>query len=200
MNPDDYELIGRIRQATRGATRILSTLARRGKAIARDEPQRAAELISAVSTHPLYKGGRLAFDMLELEDLMLDDLSIGITTISELLQIVGAATPPRLADALMQLGTRGESGSSAPAPTASYHSTPGSAQAPGEVIELPRMRLGPEPSNGTEAYGTGDGAKAWPELASADYLYDFVVLGLLDVLSREASASGNTFDVHENGQ
>ena len=47
MDPADIQLIGQIQQVTNGAARMLVTLARRGKGIERDDPQRAAFLLAA---------------------------------------------------------------------------------------------------------------------------------------------------------
>src|SRR5215208_5834083 len=76
VNSADLQLVEEIRQVTRGGARALCTLARIGKAMERDEPQRTQLLLGAVSAHPLYKGGRLAFDMLEIEDLILENVTI----------------------------------------------------------------------------------------------------------------------------
>jgi hypothetical protein len=51
---------------------LLCTLARRGAALRRDEPQRARAWIDTLSVHPYYKGGQFLFDLLEWEDFMLD--------------------------------------------------------------------------------------------------------------------------------
>ena len=66
VNPGDAQLIQQIQKATQGGSRLLCTLARRGKALERDDPERAAFLLAVLRPHPLYKGGRLAFDMLEI--------------------------------------------------------------------------------------------------------------------------------------
>ena len=42
--------------------------------------------------HPLYKGGRLAFDMLEIEDLMLDASTVDSMNTLELNQVLSAGT------------------------------------------------------------------------------------------------------------
>ncbi|HEY8022368.1 MAG TPA: hypothetical protein VIH93_14785 [Thermoanaerobaculia bacterium] len=133
MNPADARLIEQIKQGTRGGRAVLCSVARRGKALERDEPDRAAFLLTVVRSHPLYKGGRLAFDMLELEDLMLDP-------------------PP--------------------------------AGPPANTAPIPRVRFGPvhEVHDGSEA------GEPEPELLSSDYLYDFFVLGLLDLLGRGMAA------------
>ena len=68
----DETLLARIEEATLGGRALLCTLARMGMALRRDDLVRAHLLLHATQSHPLYKGGRLLFDVLELEDLMLD--------------------------------------------------------------------------------------------------------------------------------
>ena len=166
MSTADEQLIGRIRDSTRGAARVLCGLARRGKALERDDPQRAAQLLGAVSTHPLYKGGRLTFDMLEVEDVMLDEPSGDTPGPAELTEALNtaAAASTRMAELLLRLGTEAR---------------PAEPSAPDS--ELPRVRLAPAPEPEPEP-------NALPELTASDYLFDYVVLGLLDVLSRRLSA------------
>jgi hypothetical protein len=59
-------------RVTAGSRALLCTLARRGKALQRDNPSRAATLLLAFQVHPIYKGTRVLFDLVELEDMMLD--------------------------------------------------------------------------------------------------------------------------------
>jgi len=153
----DDLLIERIRGSLHGSARVLCGLARRGKAIERDQPRRAARLLGAVVTHPLYKGGRLAFDMLEVEDVMLAEPTLAPPSLNELLVMVSVAegVSGRAADLLARIAADGASSDD----------------------ELPRLRLAPE----TESEPSSD---ELPELTAADYLFDYVVLGLLDVLSR----------------
>ena len=103
MNPKDARLVEQIRQITQGGARLLVTLARRGKGLERNEPLRAAFLLRAVATHPLYKGGRLAFDMLEIEDLMLDGSPVDPMSTREVIQVLGAGVD-RLAERLREMG------------------------------------------------------------------------------------------------
>lgn len=138
---------------------MLCSLARHGKALEQDGPQRATLLLGAVSVHPLYKGGgRLAFDMLEVEDLMLDDAHIGVLSMSELTEVLCAAQAnvQPVADLLRGFGMVGEP-EAAPPPE-----------------EMPRVHLAP-PSGAQRALEL-------PELSASDYLYDYVVLGFLEVL------------------
>lgn len=51
---------------------VLCAAARRGKALQADEPEVALVALAGLRSNPLYKGLRVMFDLLELEDLMLD--------------------------------------------------------------------------------------------------------------------------------
>jgi hypothetical protein len=191
MPPDDVRLIERIQQATRGARVLLCTLARRGKALERHEPERAAFLLAALRPHPLYKGGRLAFDMLEIEDLMLDGLAVDPLTDFQLTQMLSAVAGRGydLADVFLRFGSNGRDGDGGPGALLPAVGPPrGDAPAPTDV--LPRLRFGPDPLDGVEGSPPRDGEAAapGPELTSSDYLYDLVVLGFLDVLGRSLPA------------
>lgn len=191
MNPADAQLINQIQRATRGARMLLCTLARRGKALEREEPQRAGFLLSAVRPHPLYKAGRLAFDMLELEDLMLDAPRVGPLNDVQLTQVLGvvAGGGHSLAEALLRFGSDGQDGGAPPAAAVAESDPPPRMAAGGEVpvpdALLPRVRLGPAHDQAAAATGplARDGGReeseSGPELLSSDYLYDYVVLGFL---------------------
>ncbi len=194
MNPGDGKLIEQIQQATRGGSRVLVTLARRGKAIERDDPERAALLLGAVATHPLYKGGRLTFDMLEIEDLMLDGSPADPMSTPELVQMLNASGH-QLAETLIRMGSAAQGGrmptdvSSRNADMLDSPVSPGgqSADEPAAAI-LPRLSLGPSDDGGptanvaTARSNDGGTGTSEPELKSSDYLYDYVVLGLLEVV------------------
>lgn len=195
MNPADVQLIEQIVKTTQGGSRLLCTLARRGKALERDAPQRAALLLDAVRFHPLYKGGRLTFDMLEIEDLMLDGSPADSMTTFELTQVLSGGAH-NLVDALRRMG-------SGPQPVAKPAETIGGEPEPladrvGARVEgtdmpvagtpLPRVSFGP--AHGAVAAAAAfpardEGAEAIhrePQLQSSDYLYDYVVIGFLDLL------------------
>ena len=190
MNPADVHLIEKIQQATRGARILLCTLARRGKALELHQPQRAAFLLAALRPHPLYKGGRLAFDMLEIEDLMLDAPPVDPLTDFQLTQMLSAVAGRGydFADVFLQFGADGRDGG--PESTLPAFMEAPSVSA-GATQPLPRLRFGPDtigttdgsPARDVDA-GTGDSG---PQLASSDYLYDLVVLGFLDVLGKSIS-------------
>ena len=195
MNPADIQLIEQIQQATQGSSRLLVTLARRGKALERDDPQRAAFLLAAVETHPLYKGGRLTFDMLEIEDLMLDGSPVDPMSTSEVLQVLNASVG-RLAESLRQMGSprqvdRMQAEPSTPATDVLRAPATAGVQSPDDptgATLMPRVSLGPA-SSGTMTANNSvprdagrDTRDSEPQLQSSDYLYDYVVLGLLDAV------------------
>ena len=167
MNRADIGLLEQIQQATQGGRAVLCTLGRRGKALERGDPARAAQLLTAVRPHPLYKSGRLAFDMLEVEDLMLDGDPVEPLSRDELVRSLNGAMQrwAGVGVSLREFG-RGATWSGEAAPT-----TSGNGEGP---ADLPRIRLGPAES--------GNGVDPGPELNSSDYLYDLVVLGFIETL------------------
>lgn len=193
VNPADVQLIEQIQQATQGASRLLSTLARRGKAMERDEPPRATFLLAAVRTHPLYKGGRLAFDMLEIEDLMLDGPPLDSISAREVIHVLNAGAH-RLADTLMRMGSAQKGRTPAePFPdtaplTGSVRGRAGSVDEAAASV-MPRVSLGPSDSVALVVDESPDSRSRAPELLASDYLYDYVVLGFLDVLGGMSASS-----------
>ena len=197
MERADARLIEYIQQATRGGCMLLRTLGVRGKALERDDPERAALLLAAVRSHPLYKGGRLAFDMLELEDLMLDASSVALLSDVQLAQLLSAvaANAHTLNEAMLGFASGDGDGAAQPASAGDSgdHARIGAgadAQAPATF--LPRVSFGPgsDPDDGPGSSGGGNGRNASepePRLLASDYLYDYVVLGFLDMLGRQIS-------------
>jgi hypothetical protein len=195
VDPADAQLIEEIRRVTQSGSRLLVTLARRGKALERDEPQRAAFLLAAVGTHPLYKGGRLTFDMLEIEDLMLDGSPVDSMSTREVIQLLNAGAH-HLAGMVRQLGSPAQGArmpAKAPTPETDVLGGPvaaraQSADALAAATPLPRVSLGPADdvtriANASGARDEGrDIRDSEPVLQSSDYLYDYVVLGLLDMV------------------
>jgi hypothetical protein len=191
VNPADVHLVEQIQQATRGASQMLRALAKRGKVLEQDEPQRTAFLVGAVRTHPLYKGGRLTFDMLEIEDLILDGWdgspldSISLRQVTEALR----ANVNPFVETLLRIVWRTEVDRT---PVESH--TPGAAARVGHVSagaqgadepSTPAMLhviLGPPGDASTAAGDAREGRQREVELQASDYLYDYVVLGFLDVL------------------
>jgi hypothetical protein len=72
FGPADLTLLSALAQHNAAARAVLCTLARRGAAMRRDQPERASAWIDALGVHPYYKGGQFLFDLLEWEDFMLD--------------------------------------------------------------------------------------------------------------------------------
>ncbi len=185
MNPADVRLIQQIQQATGGGSRLLITLARRGKVLERDEPERAAFLLTSVGSHPFYKGGRLAFDMLEIEDVMLDAAPTDSMNTFELTQALSAGAH-NLVEVLRRIG--GDARNGQPDLAGPVLARPEGPEALAATPHLPRVSFGPVPGEVVAAARSparGGGPKPIrrePELTSSDYLYDYVVLGLLDVL------------------
>ncbi len=190
MNPADVQLIEQIGQATQGGSRLLCTLARRGKVLERDEPQRARFLLDGVRLHPLYKGGRLAFDMLEIEDLMLERPSPDSMSTGELIQVLSTDVS-HLPEALRRMGLGAEEGRGRPATDVLAQAVRArvesrDVEASMSGARLPRVSLGPSGGMAAAASAARDEGRQVeanePELQSSDYLFDYVVLGFLDVL------------------
>jgi hypothetical protein len=173
VNPADARLIQNIQQATRSSREVLVRLGRRGKALDRAQPGRGALLLAAVRPHPLYKAGRLAFDMLEIEDLILDGPPVDPINQHDLVGVLIAVAGRWLdfAAALQRLGSDRRDGASSPVTAETDRPAP----------LLPRVHLAPDEH--VEA------TEPDPELISSDYLYDFVVLGFLDLLGGAAETS-----------
>jgi hypothetical protein len=193
LDPGDARLLQRIRSTTDEAAALLCTLARRGKAFERDHPDRATLLLAALRPNPLYKGGRLAFDMLEIEDLMLDSPPEEVVEDARLAELVRqlSAGWHTMALALTRPGAADSSIASAPSGNgngAVPPRDPGSlATAPSDATGPIRLRFGPE-EDGDGRSTAGETAAPDPELRSSDYLYDLVVLGLLRVASGPGSS------------
>jgi len=186
----DEQLLQYIRLATEGGSRLLCTLARRGKALERDTPQRALDLLTAVRPHPFYKGGRLAFDMLEIEDLILDGARTDSMSDEELHALMNSG-PHNVVDALRRLGSTANHGLTE---TEIGRPWNGRGKAPGTASGgFPRITLGWNSSetSGTNRSTNGTGGSGVnypePELKSSDYLYDYVVLGLLTLIGSRLS-------------
>jgi hypothetical protein len=146
----DAQLVSRLAQTTQGTRAFLCALGRRGKWLFRDEPARAEALLAAVQPHPVYKAGRILFDLLELEDLMLDGPA-------------PASEPEGEAKAIQALLAGIER----------FNAVLGGGVAqPAEAVAPVLSGTSSPPPGG------------WPELSSADYLFDLVVMGLLSQASQ----------------
>lgn len=104
MTPADLRLMAALQQHDGVLRAVLCTLARRGAALRRDDPLRAAHWLDALAVHPYYKGGQFLFDLLEWEDFMLDGdappllddaaLAAALERGAHLLRALGAAIAP----------------------------------------------------------------------------------------------------------
>jgi len=191
VNPADVHLVEQIRQATWGASQMLRALAKRGKVLEQDEPQRAEFLVGAVRTHPLYKGGRLTFDMLEIEDLILDGWDgspLDAMSLRQVTEVLSADVNP-FVETLLRLSWRTEVDRApveSPTPGAAARIGHLSAGAQGadelSTPTMPRVILGPPGDASTAEDDAREARQREVELQASDYLYDYVVLGFLDVL------------------
>jgi hypothetical protein len=182
----DAQLIDQIQKVTQAGSRLLVTLARRGKALQQDEPQRAAFLLGAMGTHPLYKGGRLAFDMMEIEDLILDNPLVDPMSTDEVIRVV-TSSAHHVAETLRQIVSPAQHRRTPrDMPGSDNDMSMHSASEATAGASLPRVSLGPidvlRARSASATLGEGTTRNAYPELRSSDYLYDYVVLGLLDVV------------------
>ena len=73
LQPEDLAVLNSLQSGSSWLRAVLCTLARRGVAFRQGHPSRAKLLLDALSTSPFYKSGQFLFDLLEMEDFMLDD-------------------------------------------------------------------------------------------------------------------------------
>ena len=79
---DDQALLVRFGRGQEWLRAVLCTLARRGGHIRETDPARARQILDELSRSPLYRGGQFLFDLLELEDFMVDgDLPPPVPTV-----------------------------------------------------------------------------------------------------------------------
>ncbi len=170
-HPSDKVLFAQIDRATAGGRALLCTLARLGKALRRDQPARAEMLLLASQAHPLYKGGRLLFDLLELEDLMLEGPPPEPLDYEALTGALRSTTGA-FADLVRALvGFAAELSRSVEAEPAA--ATP-------ELEPLP-TQVEQEPSPSWQDL---------PQLDASEYLYDWIALGIVSELSRAVAGDG----------
>lgn len=72
LQPEDLAILAAIQRGNEWLRAVLCTLARRGTAFRRTDPERAQQLLQVLSPFPWYKGGQFLFDLMEWEDFMLD--------------------------------------------------------------------------------------------------------------------------------
>jgi len=70
--PEDIAMLASLHRGNTWLRAVLCTLARRGVALRHEFPDRAQELLQALSPFPWYKGCQFLFDLMEWEDFMLD--------------------------------------------------------------------------------------------------------------------------------
>lgn len=72
LDPRDAAVLDAFARGNEWTRAVSCTLARRGGALRRDQPERAARILDALRPSPLFKGGQFLFDLMEWEDFMLD--------------------------------------------------------------------------------------------------------------------------------
>jgi hypothetical protein len=175
-HPDDraqLEAIGRANAWVRG---VACTLARRGVAFREADAPRSRALLDALSTWPAYRAGQLLFDLLELEDFMVD---------GEQPDAVATALPPvamqRLADLLRALQRHLDG---APPDIVAIGLAPAALQRLAGVVRAVKRQIdgalrGSHDGHAAAVYPlVADLAAPLPPLEAGFYLYDDVVLGI----------------------
>jgi hypothetical protein len=174
-HPDDRAQLEAIHRANAWVRGVACTLARRGVAFREADAMRSRALLDALSTWPAYRAGQLLFDLLELEDFMVD---------GEQPAVVAMALPPaslhRLAELLRALqryldGAQPDFVALALAPAA-LQRVAGLLRAVKRYVDgAVRGHDGPvaPPQPPTDGL-----AATLPPLEAGFYLYDDVVLGL----------------------
>lgn len=92
LQQEDMIVLESLRRGGEWLRAVLCTLARRGVAFRQEHPERAKLILDALSTSPLYKSGQFLFDLLEMEDFMVDGVPPETITTT-----LDAATLTRLA-------------------------------------------------------------------------------------------------------
>lgn len=72
FTPVDHKLLSMLGDHNLVQRGALCTFARLGTAWRRAEPERTRAWLERLEPHPFYKGGQFLFDLLEVEDFMLD--------------------------------------------------------------------------------------------------------------------------------
>jgi hypothetical protein len=170
-HPDDRAQLEAIQRANARVRGVACTLARRGVAFREADAQRSRALLDALSTWPAYRAGQLLFDLLELEDFMVDgeQPDVVATTLTP-------AALQRLADLLRALQRHLDG---APADIAALALAPAALQRLTGVLRAVKRHI-----DGA-VWGSHHGqapshpqAAPLPALEAGFYLYDDVVLGI----------------------
>jgi hypothetical protein len=174
-HPDDRAQLDAILAANAWVRGVACTLARRGVAFREADGPRSRALLDALSTWPAYRAGQLVFDLLELEDFMID---------GEPPDVVAMTLPPvalhRLAELLRTVqrlldGAQPDIGALALAPAA--------LQRVAGVLRAVKRHIdgavrGHDGQVAPSRSPAGDAAATLPPLEAGFYLYDDVVLGI----------------------
>ena len=72
LQPEDLAVLESLERGSYWLRAVLCTLARRGVAFRQQHDKRARRILDELSTSPLYKSGQFVFDLLEMEDFMVD--------------------------------------------------------------------------------------------------------------------------------
>lgn len=169
--PGDDLLIERIESATAASRALLCALARRGKELALRDEARAERLMRAARAHPLYKAARIGFDLLELEDLMLD------------------GPPPARVSGYFEAGSVRAIVDSLERLRRALVDASAAMQGSSDIRELsPGGSALARLSSGIELSPEDEPAGGWPALEGGDYLFDLVALGVLRQFARAAAA------------
>lgn len=100
FGPVDIALLRFLRAQNAILRTALCTLARRGVALRRREPERALAWIDVLSPHPMFKAGQFLFDLMEWEDFMLDgdppplSETQAADLVARLRELLGLPVPP----------------------------------------------------------------------------------------------------------
>ncbi|MCP4605585.1 MAG: hypothetical protein GY847_34530 [Proteobacteria bacterium] len=194
LTPSDSKVIEQLKFGTASFRAMLCALARRGKAMRLHETERAQILLKAVQTHVVYKGGRILFDLFEIEDMMLDgplpkqvdgyfeaDAVRSLAkSLSELKDTLVSPVPHKHQDNEIHgqedTTTQNEDVDASSTVSQSISLWNSFVEAGSKYIELAPER---PPEQG------------WPEITSADYLFNDVALGVLRQMSRTAAMMEN---------
>ena len=160
LHPDDRALLGALTRGNSWMRAILCTLARRGVQFRQASPGRAEQVLESLSTWPPYRAGQFAFDLLEVEDFMLDGEEPPLVPIA-----LDAADLHRIAAALRSFQSRLD------ARLAREPATDARGRTAGDVPAQARAQL-----------ITAQDDEPLPPLEAGFYLYSDVVLGLSAVV------------------
>jgi hypothetical protein len=172
-HPDDRARLEAILGANAWVRGVACTLARRGVAFREADAPRSRALLDALSTWPTYRAGQLLFDLLELEDFMID---------GEQPDGVAMTLPPAALQRLAELLRAAQRHLDGAQPDLAALA-PAALQRFGGLLRAVKRSLDAalrgHDGQAAPARPPADGlATALPPLEAGFYLYDDVVLGL----------------------